>query len=128
MVLCFIGLILSIYAYRVTVNLKRMPQYKPLCDISNRVSCKRAFNAKESHLFIVPNSLWGMVYYFVAIMFIEYNWLLWAFYLSTIGLIVSLYLSFILYYRHKNFCVICWAIHLVNLFIFVSLLFSTYLS
>lgn len=126
-ILAFIGLLLSIYAYRITMHIKRVPSYKPICDISKRVSCTRAFLAKESHLLFVPNSAWGMIYYFLIIIFVEYGWTTWAFYLSTLALIVSLYLAYVLYYKQNNFCVVCWATHLVNLFLFIILLFNVFL-
>jgi len=126
MILAFIGLILSVYAYRVTQNLKHYPNadYKPICEISNRVSCKRAFTSKESALFFAPNSAWGMFYYFFMILLLENFWYTWALYLSGVGLALSLYLGYILYYKQKNFCVVCWAIHAINLFLFVSILFT----
>lgn len=125
-ILAFIGLLLSAYAYRVTMHLKKIPSYTPLCDISERVSCKRAFIAKESHLFILPNSGWGMFYYFIIILLFENLWYEWAFYLSTIALAISLYLAYVLYFKQKNFCVVCWATHLVNLLLFVFLLFRVF--
>ena len=121
-ILAFVGLILSLYAYRVKKHLDRVPSYKPLCEISDQVSCKRALQSKESNLLFVPNSAWGMFYYFLIILFVENYWIQWAFSLSVIALIMSLYLSYVLYYKQKNFCVVCWSTHLVNVFLFLFLL------
>jgi len=126
MILAFIGLLLSVYAYRVKKNLERVPSYKPLCDISDRVSCKRAFTSKESSLFFAPNSAWGMFYYFFLIIFFENYWYTYALALSAIGLALSLYLGFILYYKQKNFCVVCWGIHIINLFLFLFCVYTVF--
>ncbi len=123
-VFAFIGLFLSLYAFRIQKHLKRIPSYKPICDLSDRVSCSRALTSKESALLFLPNSFYGMFYYFILIICISESLILYAHILSTLALLVSMYLAYILYFKQKNFCLVCWAVHVINVVLFVLLLFQ----
>ena len=41
--LCLLGVGLSYYAYVVETNKEKDADYKPLCDLSEHVSCTKAF-------------------------------------------------------------------------------------
>lgn len=43
---CVVGLALSYYAYYVETSKEKDSNYEPLCDISEHVSCTKAFMSK----------------------------------------------------------------------------------
>ena len=46
LVLCALGMVLSVYSVYVEVLIERLPGYQALCDISPTISCSRVFSSK----------------------------------------------------------------------------------
>lgn len=44
---CLCGLGLSIYSYTVELQLENDPNYSPMCDINQHMSCSKAFTSKS---------------------------------------------------------------------------------
>ena len=131
-ILSGIGLILSVYSLYVTLKLKKnnaanntrsktkstkIKQYKPICDISDHISCSKAFQSTYGNLAILPNPFFGCIAYALLFFFGNIHWI--SISLSVMMLCMSLYLAYISYFKMKNFCIICTAIYALNILIFI---------
>jgi len=112
-ILAIIGFFLS--AYYLFLRHKLKSGHKPLCDISENVSCSKAIESKHSTIFIVPNALLGLLYY-IAIFGLTYVNMTYVFYLSIPASLFSLYLIFISI-KMRNLCVVCLAVNIINFLI-----------
>lgn len=118
--LALIGLVLSIYFLYVDYEVSKNKNYKALCDFSSKLSCSKAVKSKHSRLVLLPNAVWGVVYYSMVIVLatIKMNGL--VFLISIPIIIFTAYLSYVLYVEMKDYCVVCTATHLINLLILVT--------
>ena len=113
------GLLLSIYTFNVDNKIKKDKSYKPICDISSSISCTKAFSSSYSKTFGIPNSIGGIIFY-TAILVLSFFQISDAIlYLSIASVLGSLYLSYISYFKLKNFCLICSMIYAVNILLLV---------
>ena len=115
-ILALIGFLLSAYALYVKYRFSRKP-YKPLCDISSRISCTKAFRSKYSVFSDLPTSLFGIVFYASVFLLAAQKELI--FYLAIAALAVTIYLAYISYFKQKNFCLVCSAIYLINILLLI---------
>jgi vitamin-K-epoxide reductase (warfarin-sensitive) len=115
----FVGILLSGYALYIEYKLKRNSGYKAACDISNRVSCTRTFHSSYGKTFYVSNGLWGVIYYLIVAGLIFYGRPDFILIASACGVLFSARLAYILYFKLKNFCLICNGIYAVNILLLV---------
>ena len=114
-VLVFIGLVLSVYASWVVLHL-RVKSYVPVCDFSSSMSCSKAFSSSSGKLLGVSNAFVGVLYYVFLFVLLIFSFPI--FFFTAIALLLSLYLSIVLY-QERNACVICILIYVVNVLLFV---------
>lgn len=124
MLLACIGLALSAYGLFIEYNLQRNPSYKPMCDVSDYVSCSKPLSSSYSSLFIVSNTVAGLVFYALIFIFALFEYTTLIFYASCGAMLVSFVLAYLLFVKIKAFCLLCTALYVVN----VGLLISSYLS
>jgi len=130
LILSGLGLLLSCYAFFVSSSKEMDSSYKALCDISETMSCSRVLTSEYSKGFGLvgklfgtnsslyhSNALYGMVFYtavgFTCIypaVFLAKIQLLFA----IMSFIVTVYLSFILFYVLETICVVCVATYIIN--------------
>lgn len=135
MLLCIIGVSLSLYALYVEVAKEANASYKALCDISPSVSCSKVFTSKygrgfgivgellgEDHLLNQPNSIPGIIFYSIIILLGEMK----SYKAAKVQRILvfssnfmSIYLAYLLYFVLNDFCVICVSTYIVNLLLTV---------
>ncbi|MBR9699950.1 vitamin K epoxide reductase family protein [Candidatus Woesearchaeota archaeon] len=113
-ILALIGLILSLYSLYVERRYAKKP-FRPICDISENISCTKAFSSKYGKHFNIPNPIYGIAFYSSLFLFQEY-----LLYLTALGVAISLYLAYISYIRQKNFCVICSLTYVINILLFIA--------
>jgi len=114
-----VGFLLSVYAFFIEKKSKESKNYKAVCDISEGVSCTKAFRSEYGKILGVSNSFFGMIFY-VAVFILAYlNYLNYVFYLSVVAIIGSIYLAYILYFKLKNLCLVCTGIYLVNILLLI---------
>jgi len=122
-ILVIIGLILSAYALWVKKHIDKK-DYKPLCDVSKKISCSRAFGSTYGSLFGLPNPLLGIIFYAVIYVLFLYGNLTAIFYLSLLAVIGSIYLAYCAYFVLRTYCLVCTAIYIIN----ILLLYFTYIA
>jgi|TARA_Y100000034_G_C6856089_1_gene389060 uncharacterized membrane protein len=119
-ILIGLGLFLSVYAFYVDKKINS--RYKPACDVSAKISCTKAFRSKYGKILGISNSVYGILFYLALFFLLIYNLVDFVFYTSTISLIFSIYLIYILQFKLDIFCIVCYGIHLTNLLIVIYFL------
>ena len=117
-IVAVIGLLLSLYTVYVERKLEKDKNYKAICDIGSS-SCTRVFSSKFGKTFGISNGIWGILLYIVVLVLTYLNLGDYVFYISILALIGSLYLAYTLYFRLKDFCLVCSGIYVVNLLLFI---------
>lgn len=125
-----IGFAFSLYAYIVEKKLKNDPTYKPACDISDRISCSKVATSPYANLFFVSNAVAGMLFYALVILLavlilhgvLPDERLLMI--VLVCGVLMSVYLAYILYTKIKSLCLVCTATYIIN----AALLACVYLA
>ena len=127
----FIGLVLSVYSLMVEFSIHDNKDYKPMCDISEVVSCSKVFMSKygtgfgivepllgKSSPLNVPNTIYGIVFYQIIIILGFMRKQLWAvkllLILSIMSCFMNVYLGYILYIM-QDICVVCISTYFVNI-------------
>jgi uncharacterized membrane protein len=132
--LAFLGLLgLAISLFFTLVYYGKMradaPSVPKLCRLENS-SCQELIRMKEAHLFGLPNFVIGLCFYLALLVFsflpegaaplLERTLVLASGGAVTIGI----FLSYVLVVRLRTNCILCFASHLINAFIFGLLLYG----
>jgi vitamin-K-epoxide reductase (warfarin-sensitive) len=117
-VIAGIGIFLSIYAHYISRK-ARHKDYRALCDISERISCTKAFTSKYAKLLGIPNALLGLLYYAAVFVLTTGGFVSILFWLSIFGVLASLVLAYISFFKLKNFCLVCTTTYLLNICILI---------
>ncbi|KAK9412387.1 vitamin K epoxide reductase complex subunit 1-like protein 1 isoform 1-T1 [Vipera latastei] len=134
-IVCLAGIILSLYAYHLEREKGRDLQYQALCDLSERVRCSSAISSRWGRGFGLlgsifgkdsainqPNSVFGLIFYILQMLLGMTASAVAALVLmmsSIVSVIGSLYLSYILYFVLKEFCVVCVITYLLNFILLI---------
>ncbi|KAF7705021.1 vitamin K epoxide reductase complex subunit 1 [Silurus meridionalis] len=128
--LCALGLILSVYALHVELSKENDPNYRAMCDLAESVSCSKVFTsrwgrgfglvqlfAEKDSLLNQPNSILGILFYTLQlglgqmVSVTAAHFLVMASWLSVAG---SLYLAAILVLVLGDFCMVCVSTYIIN--------------
>ncbi len=113
--LSFTGFIVSVYALYVKHNLAAKKNYRPVCDVNDRVSCTKALGSEYSSLFILPNSFFGMFFYGVLALLSFFREIQALLVLSLLAVIGSFYLAYVSFFKLRVLCPLCTIIYAVNI-------------
>jgi vitamin-K-epoxide reductase (warfarin-sensitive) len=119
LILAILGFCISLYSYIVDRKIKATPDYKPACDISDRISCSKPLQSPYAHIFFFSNSLVSMVFYVIVGLLAALSALKLLFIISLISCMISCILAYILYVKIKALCLICTSLYGINALIFV---------
>lgn len=114
-----LGILLSIYSLYVDKRKSNDSGYVPACDMSKNISCSKAFQSKYGKIIGVKNYYFGILFYLAMLIFSYFNFWEYVFYLSILLVIGTFYLVYALYFKVKKLCLICNAIYVINLVIFL---------
>jgi len=114
-----VGLLLSLYALYVKYRAKD-PAYHAACDLSDRVSCTKAFGSEYGSLFVLSNALWGVLFYVTVIVLASLGFAKLVFSAAVLAMLGTMYLAYISYVVQKNFCVVCTCIYIVNFLLLIA--------
>lgn len=120
-IISILGFLLSLYGLYIEAQLERNPAYKPICDISDSISCSKPFGSPYSKLFGISNSYLGVIFYPVLGLLMYLGRIDLVFYLSLVAVGVSFYLAYHLYFTIRSFCLLCNMFYVINILL---LLFS----
>jgi len=119
-ILVGLGLILSAYSLYVEKRLKQEKNYAPVCDISKNVSCSAAFTSKYSRTLGINNSILGIGFYTLILLLSVTAYAPIILYLAAFGMLTTIYLAYISYFKLKNFCLVCTGIYIVSLLLLIQ--------
>lgn len=119
-ILAFIGFCIALYDYMVEQKIKKTPDYKPACDLSERISCSKPIKSEYGSLFLVSNAIVGMVFYALIAALAWFNASLLLLLVALAGCLFSVYLAYILFFKIKAFCLVCVSLYLINILILVN--------
>ncbi len=123
-ILALIGLAISAYGITVERTLQHDAQYKPACDISDAISCSRAFLSPYGKMLGISN-IWVSALYYCAIMILTMMKLhTLTLILASAGVAVSAVFAYILYFKIRSICPICTSLYLVNIALAITCYFS----
>ncbi len=117
--LAVLGLLLSIYSLYVEKKLEAQKSYSPVCDISKEVSCSAAFTSKYAKTLGIENSILGIAFYTLILVLSVTSYASLILYLAIAGILASIRLAYISYFKLKNFCLICSGIYIVSLLLLI---------
>ncbi|KAB5555296.1 hypothetical protein PHYPO_G00032090 [Pangasianodon hypophthalmus] len=128
--LCVLGLILSVYALHVELSRENDPHYRAMCDLAESVSCSKVFTsrwgrgfglvqlfAEKDSLLNQPNSVLGIIFYTLQLGLGQMvsttaaHFLVMASWVSVAG---SIYLAAILVLVLGDFCMVCVSTYIIN--------------
>ncbi len=118
-VLSIIGFLLSCYALYVKCRISNSKDYKPICDISEHISCTRAFTSKYGKVARVPNPVYGIFFYSIVFIWALLGLKGYIFYLLILSSVGTIFLAYISYFKQKNFCLVCTSIYLINILLLI---------
>lgn len=113
-----LGVLLSLYALHVERNMKKK-SYAAACDLSEHVSCSKAFSSPYGHLFGVSNAFFGLLFYagmYVLLLLSQHSLFFIGAFCSVLG---SFYLAYVSYVKLKTYCVVCTGIYVVNILLLI---------
>lgn len=119
-ILTCIGLVLSAYAYNLEYNIKKNATdpnstYKPLCDLSEQISCSKPILSPYGSVFGISNALVGILLYTAILLFALMGMKTMVFILSLLACCMSVVFAFILFTKIKVVCLVCISIYIVNI-------------
>ncbi|KAL0994792.1 hypothetical protein UPYG_G00127220 [Umbra pygmaea] len=135
LLVCVLGILLSVYAFHVETEKSRDSNYRAMCDVSNTISCSKVFTSRWGRGFGLlgsifgddsamnqPNSVYGILFYvFQLLLGITVSAMAALILMTTsiLSVMGSLYLGYILYFVLKDFCIICLTTYALNFILFV---------
>ncbi|XP_078508622.1 vitamin K epoxide reductase complex subunit 1 [Lissotriton helveticus] len=134
LLLCTVGIVLSVYAYHVETSKEGDASYRAMCDINPSISCSKVFTSRwgrgfgllehifgQQSLVNQPNSVFGVIFYCLQIL-LGFSGTTGAavtlLSTSVVSLAGSLYLAYILFFVLEDFCVICITTYILNFTLF----------
>ncbi len=115
-----IGCSLSLYALHVKKQLGKRKRYTAFCDINEKLSCTKALGSKYGELFLLPNSVFGVLFYALLALLGAFDELLAVFYLSVLAALGSLYLAYVSFFKLKIACPICMLTYVINVLLLIA--------
>lgn len=115
--LAIIGFCISAYTYFIEKRIKEKPDYKPVCDLSDRISCTKPMKSPYANLFYVSNSVIGGAFYIMIAVLTLLNMNQVLLLAAVCGCIISAILAYILYFKIKSLCILCTTLYVINVLI-----------
>lgn len=114
-ILAVLGFGISLYTYVVENKIKKDSNYKPACDLSDRISCSKPMLSPYGNIFFFSNAVAGMLYY-ILIGLLAYVQAVNLLLIATVGgFLFSLILAYLLYFKIKAICLLCTSLYIVNI-------------
>jgi vitamin-K-epoxide reductase (warfarin-sensitive) len=124
LILALLGIGISAYAYVVEYKLRKDPLYKPVCDISERISCSKPLLSPYANLLGISNAALALAYYFLVAMLALLNADKTLTVVSILGCIASLFFAYVLYFKIRTVCLMCTALYILNFAILAVAIFK----
>jgi vitamin-K-epoxide reductase (warfarin-sensitive) len=121
--LALLGFGVSAYGYFLERKTRRNAQYKAACDLSDKISCTRAFTSPYAKMiFGISNTVIGMAFYTGMFVLALLGLTKLAFLGAIVACVASIGFAYILIFKIHTLCLICTTIYGIN----AALLLVTY--
>ena len=114
MLLAALGLAVSIYTYMIEMRMKQDPTYKPVCDLSDRISCSKPMQSVYRNLFFVSDAMVGIGFYAAMIILSLFGTKTLIIAGAALSCGASCILAYLLYFKVQAFCLLCTALYIIN--------------
>ncbi len=118
--LATVGFCISLYTYITERKVKAMPNFKPMCDISDRISCSKPMKSEYSNIFFFSNAIIGMGYYVLIALLALYNATTLLLITTIAGCLVSCWLAYLLFFKIKSLCILCTSLYVINFLLLLA--------
>jgi vitamin-K-epoxide reductase (warfarin-sensitive) len=123
-IICVVGLVISVYGIFVERKIQQDALYKPACDISDRISCSKAFLSPYGKMLGISN-IWASAIYYLFIMAAAImGYMTIVMIASAAGVLVSCYFAYILYFKVQSLCPICTSLYITNVVLAIAVFCS----
>lgn len=123
-ILAIAGFLVSMYAIYIERKHAVDTEFKPVCEINDRMSCVRALSSTYSKLFGIPLAVYGLFFYATLAACAFFNVTNLVFLMAIAGLIATIIFAYLLFFKIKTFCFVCTTTYAINIAIFFVALFS----
>ena len=120
-ILGLVGFCISLYTFCLEKKVKQDANYKPVCDLSDRISCSKPMKSSYANLFFFSNAFVGIVFYVLILLLAYFDALMLLRVVVIGGCLVSCVLAYLLYFKIKSLCLLCTSLYAIN---FLLLYFS----
>lgn len=121
-ILATIGACIALYSYLVERKIQQNPEYKPVCDLSDRISCSKPIKSPYKNIFFISNSLLALFFYVLLIGAAILHFNTFIIFTTIIGCIISCIFAYLLYFKIKSLCLLCTALYIINfLLLYISI-------
>ncbi len=118
-VLAIAGCVVSAYMLYLERQLAQNYDYKAACDLSDYVSCSKVAKSAYSKIGGVPGSVIGIIFYGVIALCAYMDQINFVLYLSAFGVVMSVYLAYIIFFKIKAACPLCISMYVINALLFI---------
>lgn len=117
-----LGFAISLYTYFVEQKLRNDSNYKPVCDLSDRISCSKVINSEYSNIFFFSNAIAGMLFYTGIVILALLGQTKLLLIASIASCLFTCYLAYLLYFKIKSYCILCTSLYVINFAILITLI------
>lgn len=82
-------------------------------------NCNLVINSQWNKFLGVKNEIWGIIYYLIIILLVSLNFILILQLITLAGLFYSLYLTYLQFFKIKQYCLFCLGSATINLILFL---------
>lgn len=118
-ILAAIGFCIAAYTYFTEKKFQKDPSFKPVCDISDKISCTKPMASPYANILFVSNAIIAMLFYVVIAIFALLHIKVAVLVTATAGVIGSLFLAYLLFFKIKTLCLLCTSMYLINILILI---------
>lgn len=120
------GFVISVYTYLLERKIKRNPEFKPACDLSDRISCTKPMLSPYANIFFFSNAIVSTAYYILVIILAAIDSPKLLFIAAISACLVSAFLAYLLYFKIKSFCILCTSLYIINILILILITYRVY--
>jgi vitamin-K-epoxide reductase (warfarin-sensitive) len=120
MVLAVLGMIISLYTNVLEQKIKKTPSYKPVCDLSDTISCTKPMKSKYASIFYISNAWLAFAFYVLVFVFAALHQQTFLLITVIVGCLMSCYFAYLLYFKIKALCLLCTSMYVINVLLLVA--------
>ena len=123
-IVSLIGVALCLYGISIEQEIRKNPLHKAACDISELISCTKTFTSPYAKLLGISNSWVGLIFYCGMLFLALFEMRTLLLIGSVFSLFGSVYLAYLQYFKIKTVCLLCTALYIVNVVLFIGSYYS----